>query len=383
MPLPLAPAGQQSQTTSKAPGLLVPFTRAAQEHIEPFMDFSAQLTTAGTTLVPTIDVPAYGYLRGIWLMVTATGGAGTTVTANEDSPFSVLQNVEIADVNGADIVGPIGGFDAYLIHKYGGYRPASVDPRQNPVGYSPIAGSTGNFSFLIRLPVEIVARDGLGALANANASSTYKLKLTLASGAASAGLYGATAPTTQPTVRIRAWLDAWSQPVGVDDRGNQQATTPPGNGTTSYWTKSQYNNLNGNQTVRLSRVGNYIRNLVFVCRAVSDGTRATGAGLFPDPIASFWDSHVLKNIGRTLLQTEMYNQYDLVSSSDGTARALDAGVFAIPFTTEFDGHPGFELRDFYLPTVQSTRLEYNGTFTGAVNLSVLTNDVSPAGDIFV
>jgi hypothetical protein len=45
---------------------------------------------------------------------------------------------------------------------------------------------------------------------------------------------------------------------------------------------------------------------------------------------------------------------------------------------------GNEERNRYLPTLQSSRLELRGTFgANTASISVLTNDVAPAGDIFV
>jgi hypothetical protein len=45
---------------------------------------------------------------------------------------------------------------------------------------------------------------------------------------------------------------------------------------------------------------------------------------------------------------------------------------------------GNEERNRYLPTLQSSRLEIRGNFgANATTVSVLTNDIAPAGDIFV
>lgn len=392
---PAAPSQTAGADSSNAqPTNLVPFVRAAAEHYEPFLVNTTLLTTAGTQIIPPADIPAYGYLRGLWIYLTASGGSGGAVTFNEDAPFTAIQNIELDDVNGAPLFGPFSGYDLYLIHKLGGYRPNFSDPRVATVNYSLVV-ATGAFSFMVRLPVEAVARDGLGALANANASSTYKLKITLASAAAAAGLYITNTETTQNTVTTQVWLDAWTQPDGADLMGNPQSTTPPGNGTTQYWSKQTYNALNGFQTVRFSRVGNYIRNIVLVNRDVANGTRQTGETNFPDPLSLYWDTRLLYNMGRPLWRNEIMNWYGsngVTDASPAPASAINAtpppspydkGVFIYPFTREFNGIPGFELRDSYLPTVQSTRLEITGTFSGNSNLQVLTNDVSPAGDIFV
>lgn len=376
----LAAKADHPAEKGKAPALLVPFTRAAREHVEQFVDASQIITSTSTQLGP-YDVPAYGFMRGIFLQVDATGGAGTsTVTALEDAPWSAIQEVSVLDVNGAPIVGPLSGFDLYLIHKYGGYSYSS-DPRQSPQ-YSAVAtgaSASGNFAFMLRIPIEVNGRDALGSLANQNASSTYKLRITLAP---SSSIYGTAPNTTLPTVRIRASLDAWSQPTTVDLRGNSQATLPPAHGTTSYWSKTTMNLGSGNNTVRLPRVGNYLRNLIFVFRATSDGTRATADTQFPDPAALYWDTRLLQQKSQKLWQHQMQTRYDLTGSAEG-ARGRDKAVYVEGYTHDFDGQAGFELRDLWLPTVQSTRLELQGSFGVAGTLTVITNDVSPAGEVFV
>ena len=56
------------------------------------------------------------------------------------------------------------------------------------------------------------------------------------------------------------------------------------------------------------------------------------------------------------------------------------GVFVYDFTHDDDGHPGNEDRNLWLPTVQATRLEVQGSFgTNATNLEIITNDVAPVG----
>lgn len=75
----------------------VPFIRASALHREgAFFDNGAStLLTASQIDYGVIEVPAYGYVRNIVILVEATGGANglATVAAAEDAPFSVLQNI--------------------------------------------------------------------------------------------------------------------------------------------------------------------------------------------------------------------------------------------------------------------------------------------------
>jgi hypothetical protein len=374
------PAGNQTKQNA-APVSLVPFTRSAREHEEVFVDISQQIG-AGSVSLPQQDVAASGYVRGIDLLVEATGGVGgaATVAAAEDAPFSALAEIVLRDVNAAPIVGPLSGYDLYLINKWGGYDANQTDPKQRP-SYSAVAtgaGASGNFSFSLRIPVEINRRDGLGSLANMNAASTYKLAMTLAP---SAQIYTTAPATTLPTVRLRATLEAWTQPTPADLRGNPQAQTPPAHGTTAYWSKTTLAIASGSQQPRLPRVGNYLRNVIFVMRDGA-GSRNVGDGYFPDPGSIYWDTRLLTQRLRTKWKDTMVRRTDTTATVE-TARGLDRGVYVYDFAHDFDGLIGNELRDGWLPTTQSTRLELQGTVTGAGNLTVLTNDVAPQGEIFV
>lgn len=377
-----APAPANQAQRNAAPALIVPFTRAAKEHIENFVDVSQALGASAVSLGP-YDVPAYGFLRSLILQVEATGGAGgaATVAAAEDAPWSSIDEVSLIDVNGAPIVGPLSGYDLYLVNKYGGYNKGTADPKQSPAysGVATGAGASGNFAYVMRLPVEVSGRDGLGSLANQNAASTYKLRVTLAP---AARIYSTAPATTLPTVRLRVGLDAWTQPTQTDLRGNANATTPPAHGTTSYWSKTTINFSGaGFQQPRLPRVGNYIRDLIFVYRDPT-GSRAAIAGNFPDPLSIYWDTRLLKSYLRNIWRHEMARKFGLTAAVEAAA-GLDNGVFVEDFAHDFDGRVGWELRDAWLPTVQSTRLEVAGTFGAAGSLTVLTNDVSPAGEVFV
>src|SRR6185369_877017 len=160
-----------AQNAPSAPQALAAFTRAAREHVEPFDDRSIQMTTAQIAVGP-IDVPAYGFLRHIWVLVEATGGTVNAAVAREDAPWIALDNIQLTDVNGTQLVGPISGYDLYLINKYGAYT-FQCDPNNGPAFGAVVAA--GNFSFAFRIPVEIAQRDALGALPNQNSASTYKV----------------------------------------------------------------------------------------------------------------------------------------------------------------------------------------------------------------
>lgn len=385
-------AGGTAQTThARGNGAAVvptvPFIRASMPHREPAgIDISRQLGTSDSDL-GVFDIPAYGYIRSVVLVVTATGGAGAGVVAGEDSPFSALKNIALTEPNGAVINQYNSGYDLFLANKWGGYRHSSgADPKASPV-FSPVNATGGNFSFLLRIPVEINLRDGLGSLPNQNAAATFKLRLTLASGAASAGLFGATVPTTQPTVRVRAYAETWDQPE-ASGGGQSNQITPPAMNTTQFWTSQVFNiGSTGAQNIRLTRVGNYIRNLIMVYR--SGGSRSSADASFPDPLTVLLDSRPVDTIERNNFRHQMFERTGFggtIGTSTPAADApqgLDNGVYVYDFMNEFDGSLGRENRDLWLPTLGSSRIELQGSFGATGTLTILTNDVAVAGNVFI
>lgn len=378
----------RARGTSGAPVPTVPFIRASMEHREPAgVDVSRQIIAADQDL-GVFDVPAYGYLRSIVLVVTATGGAGAGVTAHEDAPFSALKNIALTEPNGAVIAQFNSGEDLYLANKWGGYRDAhGADPKASPV-FAGVNAAGGNFSFLVRIPVEINLRDGLGSLPNQNAAATFKLKMTLNSGAANAGLFGATIPTTQPTVRVRAYVETWDQPE-TSGGGQANQITPPAMNTTQFWTSQVFNvAATGNQTFRLTRVGNYLRNLIMIYRSAA-GSRSANDASFPDPLTLLLDARPVDIVERNNFRHQMYERTGFGGAVGGGTTAndqpqgLDNGVFVYDFAHEFDGSLGRENRDLWLPTLGSTRLELQGSFGATGTLTVLTNDVAVAGSVFI
>lgn len=357
---PLAPTAPASDSKSAPAVPVIPFTRAASEHTEPLpVDDSRVLLTNSQNLGP-YDVPAYGFLRHILVVITTTGGVGAA-TAKEDAPWCALETVQLTDVNGQTIVA-LSGYELFLANKWGGYA-NWPNPTDSPF-YTNTIATNGMFSFALRVPVEISLRDGLGALINQNSASAYKLSVTLT---ASTNIYSAS-PSTLPTVRIRAWQEAWTQPPAVDQLGRAQQTNPPAAGTTQFWTRTTRSGLGaGQQSILLPRTGNYIRELILIAR---DATPSRQTANLPDPIQLVIDGRILNNQHRDIQRHYMVERTGLPAS------ALDAGVVVFDFAHDFDGQIGNEMRDGYLLTSQASRIELVGSF-GAGSLTIITNDVAP------
>lgn len=371
-------AGGTAQTTDSKnaqaqPTALVPFVRASGLHRELMTQVTYTQTTADQD-IPPIDVPAYGYMRSLLILVSTTAGTGSSSTTTEDGPFNALKNIQLMEPNGSTLYQVSSGYSSYLIHKYGGYRGYN-EPELWP-NYSYAASSAPAFNFALRIPVEINTRDALGVLPNQNAAATFKLKMTLAK---IADTFGGTV-SAGPSVTIKVYLEAWDQP-DVMTAGQTNQTTPPAMNTTQYWTEQTYTVNAGQFDVRLTRMGNYLRNLLFVLRRASS-TRANGDSDWPDPVQVKLDTRVVDNITKAMWQGQVYERYGYTGTADA-AGARDNGVYPYDYAHEFMGRVGFENRDLWLPTLSSTRFELSGSWGNAGTLTVLTNDVSTVGNVFL
>lgn len=371
------------QKSAQQPVPVIPFVRGAVPHVEPFFDNTFTLSASQQNLGP-IDIASYGFARALLIMVNiATTGNTATVAADADAPWSLFAELTVQDVNGAPIFGPLSGYSTYLAHKYGGYR-AQRDPKLLPnfVALTTGAGATApTGQFLLRIPLEINGRDGLGSLANMNASQAYKVRGTINN---LANVWTTPPNGGSTTMRVRVSLEAWSQPDPQDPMGRPQATVPPANQTTQFWSRFLPTVNSGANTVKHTRVGNYLRDMVYVQRRAGT-SRANGetdlAGL---TLQWFIDSRLLCNRQIEFIRTAMAEQFGFTSVTFEAAGGPDNGVFVLPdLITDFDGFAGYEMRNQYLQTTQATRLELQYTLGNSGTLEIITNDVAPRGEIFL
>lgn len=385
---PSGNAAKKSDNGQRQVAPTVPFIRASAKHREPTgIDVSRQLTTSDQDL-GVYDIPAYGYVRNLCILVTASGGTGgsPSATLTESDVFAALKNIYLTEPNGAVIAQFDTAYQLYLANKFGGYgHVLGSDPKASPQ-YVAATSSFAGFSYLLRVPVELNGRDGLGSLPNQNAAATFKLRMSLAK---VADIATGTLPTTLPTVRVRVYLEAWDQPE-VQSAGATNQVTPPAMNTTQFWSSQTYNVNAGQNTIRLTRVGNYIRNLIFTLRR-SGTSRANGETdlMAADPVYLYLDTRPLDIIEPNNWRETMFNRSGYGGSVGSTtpaansARGLENGVRVYDFMHEFDGTYGRENRDLWLPTLGSTRLELQFNAANAGTLEVLTNDVAIAGSVFI
>lgn len=385
---PSGNAGSRQGKSNQQVMPTVPFIRASALHREPTgIDVSRVMTTSDQDL-GVFDIPAYGYVRNIVLLVTASGGTGGSpaVTLTESGIFAALKNIYLTEPNGAVIHQFDTSYQLALANKYGGYAHVlGSDPKANPQ-YTNAGATLAGFSYLVKIPVELNERDGLGSLPNQNAAATFKLRMALAK---VADVATGTLPTTLPTVRVRVFLEAWDQPE-IQSGGATNQVTPPAMNTTQFWSTQTYTVNAGQNTIRLTRVGNYIRNLIFTLRRTGT-SRANGEAdwMTADPAYLYLDTRPLDIIEPNSWRSQMFErsgygaQINTTVATADTGRALENGVRVYDFMHEFNGTYGHENRDLWLPTLGSTRLELQFNAANAGTLEVLTNDVAIAGNVFV
>lgn len=334
--------------------------------------YSQTLTlNTGTQDFPEWQIPPSNILRCIYLEVSAAAsGNSATVAFAGDAPLNVLSTVNFADAGGTSIVGSFDSYTLAMVQKYGGYAPNS-DPRANAV-YSVTSGSGstgGSFNLVLRIPVEVVSRTGIGSLQNQSTNSPFTLNITLNK---STAIYS-TAPTTLPAVVVTARLGGYW-------KGSNPAASPVPRafGTTSYWNRASIMGLNGSATIQLPNLGlgNPLRNFLFINYAT--GSSRSGAD-FPSPLEIDFRGNKLIQVTQNLWQFLMSEAFDLQTTTLDAAGGLDTGVFVLPFDQDFGLIPGAELGLGYLSTNVGDSIQLIGTWNASSTLYEVVNFLAVKG----
>jgi hypothetical protein len=374
--------------TARPAAPMIPFIASAHEHTEPFPVISREYSAGLGAETTEFNVPSYGFIRAVWLDVFMPEQEEETQEENEDGVFTALGAITLLDTNGAPIFGPLTGFNTFLTNLYGGYA-YQQDPR-NQANYKVIEKATkGQFRFQLRIPIEISHHDGTGCIGNQNASAPYRVRFTMEpSEGANAGLY-----KKQPgkykagaSLKIRPYLEAWSLPNAQDALGRAQAQLPPNYGTVQYWSERvQGGVVSGLNNIQVLRVGNLIRNLIFVGRETSSTGKRTDKVLPEFPLIN-WDARQLNNDSLAYRQNRSYECLEAPNETfENTFTTKPKlkwgrppGVIAYTFDRSNQDRAGDDKPWLWLPTVEATRLELTGTWeTAGVNV-ILVNDIAPA-----
>jgi len=337
-------------------------------------DQTISLTTAEQSL-RTYQVTPTAYLRQMWMhaLGTAVNTTVTTVAYNENGPFNLFSRIRFLDSGSREILGTLTGYDVYLIDKYGGYI-SQGDVKAAAV-YSATSGtatSAGSFEFALMLPLEIVARTGLGSQLNKSGGAQMQVEWAVS---ALATIYS-TAPATSVSVRVRANLTSWLDPEKQDALGNPVMTQPPLLHTTQYWNKQTYDAVTTRR--RLEGIDGLVRTFIFVAYRASS-TRANGEADWPDPFSlRYEEAYLMQSRLRYLWRLWTALHYRYGPAANEAAEGRDNGVYPMwEFMADFGLAPGNELSREYLPVSSASNIEMEGTFSNSNNVDLLVNTVVP------
>jgi len=340
------------------------FAVGSRERFVP--DYNDQTSAFGTTLT-TIDIPAGDFTAGVYLRVDASATSNSaTVAFNGDAPWNAIQEVQLQDPQGVPFQ-ILSGHELYLWGLFGGFT-GSTDATASPY-YSTTAGSAatgGSFSFVLRIPCELFARDGIGALYNGSTASQFKVRVTLAS---SATVYS-TAPTTVPSVRVRMSSHGYQLAQSLPS-GHTFETEPPGGPIYNNLTRQVYQfSGSGNLTVPIVRKGFLYREMIFIFK---DNSGVRSNSVVSDAVLRIDNVDVWN--GSTAMWRHVTWERSKVATF--TPGSFPAGVTLASFAHEWDGTVGGETRDWYVPTTPGSIAEMRLTATAAGSVTILVNDVTP------
>lgn len=348
------PGGVQAPPANAAPSSgEIPFVAGSNCYREaPFSTTQFQLGASSQEFVN--NVTPGGFLRGLTMQVTSTGGViGAGVLAN-DGPYGILQSCSLEDISGGPILYPMGGYQYALCQKY--LRPWDGDPAKRAV-----FSNTINPAFTIRFFAEV--KDTLAVLANTDARAQYRFRFTLAA-ANQAGPYGltTTAATTNPTVTVKLYIESWAQPDMNDLLGNPIQQIPDGLACSRFLMHEQPPITSANNVVRETLTGNELRGLIFVVRnGDANHTRIDLTDANAGAIDFRLDARRIWKMTPSQLIEEMNAFYQMLAAGTWTR---ETGVFVVPrFSGPPDAGDNFcGQGEYWLQTVEQTllQLEFGG-----------------------
>jgi hypothetical protein len=383
-----SPAATAGKGGAPDVGGMIPFARASYKFAEKF--FTDTVTTSASQQQQTPhNVTPGGFLRGVWIEISGASGVLGTAVVGSDFPFSLIATITLEDINGAPIIGPLTGYELFLLNKFGGYYYAG-DPEIS-FGYNRTFATP---FFHVWLPVEIRS-DGLGSLANTDARAQYRVNYTVES---QANFLSTGTVTTPITLTITGFVEYWAQVEAKALDGTPQVQVPPGlsQKVTQFAVHESYPAPNAALTQKHNRVGNLIRLWMYVFRT---GAAATGAeqpnprvqtspdGL-QDPIRIRLDNRYLRIESPNIRRATMARYYGLTGGlvANGGATpsvsVIPFGVYVYPRHNDLSGQPSPGDESNWLQTTEASFLQCESTLTnmGAASptMTIITNDIAVA-----
>lgn len=339
---------------------------------------NSQVQTTSPQQLPLWNISPTGWARGMWfdfLMTTASNAATVAfVTDSTAGGFSGIQKVILYDLGGEVIVS-LTAYEWLVMNKLGGYFETG-DPRGDLTfsQTSGAGGTGGSYHFILYLPFEAVARDGLGVVQN-ESKPGWRVEIWQDS---STQTY-TTAPTTLGTLRVRGFIDSYTEPAAAAPNGRPFSQTPPLPGTLQYWKSENVALPAGTAKYDITNgIGFPIRNIIFYGRDAGNSTRATADGNWPDP-ATFLIGNInyftrTKNLWISKMgKTYGFTGYGGAAPAADTANGRENAVFPVWLTQDTSTNPGQELRFKYIDTQVNSLLRFTGSFGAAMTFFVLVN----------
>lgn len=339
------------------------------------------------------QVNAGQFLRGVHLMVrnANTPAAGTAINgkvyASGDGAHDIIQNADLINVDGSEILYNMPAYSHYLMQKYA--KPWLRDRVEAYDYLAPSATVGGAFTLFLQPEIRWTA----GVLANTDTRSQYRFDYTLAQG---------TSYTTFPTYNITPYMDAWAQPDATDLQGTPNQPVPPG---VNLQTKRRHQiftlNAGADNTLLSTLTGNAIRCAVLVTRD-SGGLRQDG---FADPIYWYLDNRSLGRLNPDIVRQwaeDFYNDDLLAGGStlgasasyQNSSNAVDpvtAGTANYAGAPSFDKgcavfprfiNPGNLYGQGWLYTANSTKCAWEFVSqNSAVTAELIVDEVYPVGNV--
>lgn len=359
------------QTTAATPAAAgVPFARLSRKGQIFGPAISGQ--AFGSLWTPLLK-PVGGYLRSLKLYVTASGGTGT-VTAAQDAPYNVVQNLFFRDPFGQPII-QADGYSLYLINLYSGQVGALAvgnDVAQLPSFTTPNLAGGGNFRFKLEIPLELDS-SGYCSLPDMNASSQPQVQVQLNT---TTTVYG-TPPGGTPTLALSLDEPFWMAPVD-----NPQAA-PADVGSSAQWSTVRAAagvSSGAYQRIQLPRVGTYIHTLILVLRDANN----LRIDAWPAADLTLWFDGV-PVIMETLIERQdaMYTQFGVQAAG---VKTPPTGVIVYTFRDSIQSFiSNGDTYDLLAPTTPATLLEVSGTFgsigSAPATITSVVGELFPLGGI--
>jgi hypothetical protein len=348
MPVPGVQAPPAGGHAGQEQAAAIPFLVGSNCYREaPFSTTTQQLDANSHETV--VNVTPGGFLRGVTMQVTSASGVIGAGVLAADVPYSILSSVSLEDISGGPILYPMNGFSHAMSQKW--LRPWEGDPSKR-AGFS----ATINPAFTLRFFAEV--KDTLAVLANTDARAQYRFRFTLSPGN-SAGPTGltTTAPTTQPTVTVKLYIESWAQPDLQDLLGNPIEQLPDGLICSRFLMHEQPAIIGGNNVLRFTLVGNELRGIILVVRnGDANKSRVDLTDANAGAIDYRLDARRLWKMTPSQMIEEMAAFYAWLGNGVWTR---DVGVFVIPrFAGPSDsGDSAAGQGEYWLQTVEQTLMQ--------------------------